>query len=111
MHFKIKYTNKGKISETIISAKSIKDALNKFKNKKLGVLIDIEEFNKPSVVENFLKKIDLSKINLEEFISILEQMYVMLDAGIAIDLTLQNILKSIKNKKLKSIFNSVFARC
>ena len=107
MHFKIKYVNKGKVKETIISAKSIKDALNRFKNKKLGTLIDIEKLNKSSFIEEFLKKIEISKIDLEEFIAILEQIYVMLDAGIAIDLTLQNIIKAIKNKQLKSIFDSV----
>lgn len=107
MYFKIKYVNKGKIKEVVISAKSIKDALNRFKNKKLGILIDIEEFNKASFIEEFLKKIEISKIDLEEFIAILEQMYVMLNAGIAIDLTLQNIIKAIKNRKLKSIFDSI----
>ena len=107
MHFKIKYVNQGKVKETIISAKSIKDALNRFKNKKLGTLIDIEKLNKSSFIEEFLKKIEISKIDLEEFIAILEQIYVMLDAGIAIDLTLQNIIKAIKNKQLKSIFDSV----
>ena len=107
MYFKIKYISKGKVKEVIIFSKSIKNALNKFKNKKLGILIDIEEFDKPSFVKEFLKKIDISKIDLEEFIVILEQMYVMLDAGITIDLTLQNSIKSIKNRKLKYIFNSV----
>jgi len=107
MYFKIKYVNKGKVKEVIIFAKSIKDALNKFKKKKLGALIDIEEFNKPSFTEELLKKIDISKINLEEFIAILEQIYVMLNAGIAIDLTLQSSIKSIKDKKLKYIVNSI----
>jgi len=107
MYFKIKYVNKGKVKEIIISAKSIKDALDKFRRKKLGVLIDIEEFNKDSLIEKLVKKIAISNIDLEEFIAILEQIYVMLDAGIAIDLTLQNIIKAIKNKKLKYIFNSI----
>ena len=107
MYFKIEYIDKGKVKEIIISAKSIKEALEKFKNKKLGILINIEEFEKVSSIEKFLKKFTLSKIDLEEFIAIIEQIYVMLDAGVAIDLTLQNIIKAIKNKKLKYIFNSI----
>lgn len=107
MYFKIKYVNKGEVKEIIISAKSDKDALNIFKNKKLGILIDIEEFNKVPFIEEFLQKIGVYKIDLEEFIAILEQMYVMLNAGIAIDLTLQNVIKAIKNRKLKSIFDSI----
>ena len=107
MHFKIRYTNKGKINEITISAKSIKDALDKFRRKKLGVLIDIEKIDKASFTEKFLKKLILSKIDLEEFISILDQMSVMLDAGIAIDLVLENIVDFIKNRKLKAIFRSI----
>jgi len=107
MYFKIKYSNKGKIQEVVIGAKSLKDALDKFRKKKIGILIEIEEFNKPSFIEEFLKKIDISQINLEEFVSVLDQMSVMLDAGIAIDLVLEDIVKFIKNKKLKNIFNSV----
>jgi len=107
MHFKIKYSNKGKIQEVVIVAKSIKDALDKFRKKKLGILVDIEEFNKPSFIDEFLKKIDISQINLEEFISILDQMSVMLDAGIAIDLVLEDIVGFIKNRKLKIIFTSI----
>jgi len=107
MYFKIKYIDKGKMKEIIIFAKSIKEAINKFEKKKLGVLIDIEDFNKSSLLEKYLKKFVVSKVDLEEFIAILEQIYVMLDAGIAIDLTLQNIIKSIKDKKLKSIFESI----
>ena len=107
MYFKIKYSHKGKIQETVLVAKSLKDALNKFKNKKLGVLIDIEKIDKASFTEKFLKKLILSKIDLEEFISILDQMSVMLDAGIAIDLVLENIVDFIKNRKLKAIFRSI----
>jgi len=107
MYFKIKYSNKGKIQEVVIFAKSIKEALDKFRKKKLGILIEIEKFDKPSFIKEFLQKIDISKINLEEFISILDQMSVMLDAGVAIDLVLEGIVESIKNKKLKTIFNSI----
>jgi len=107
MYFKIEYIKKGKMEETVVSAKSIKDAINKFREKKLGILVNIEEFKKPSLLEEIIKKLELSKIDLEEYIAVLEQMYVMLDAGLAIDMVIGNIKETIKNKNLKKIFISL----
>ncbi len=107
MYFKIEYISKGKMQEIIISAKTAKDAISKFRKKNLGVLMNIEEYKKPSLTEEIAKKLDLAKIDLEEYIAILEQLYVMLDAGLAIDTVIGNIKDSIKNKKLKKIFMSI----
>jgi general secretion pathway protein F len=107
MYFKIEYIKKGKKQEIVVSAGSIKEALKKFREKKLGILINIEEIKKPSLFEELSKKLELSKINLEEYISVLEQLYVMLDAGLAIDTVIGNIKDTIKNPKLKEIFNSL----
>jgi len=107
MYFKIEYISKGKMQEIIISAKTAKDAISKFRKKNLGVLMNIEEYKKPSLTEEIAKKLDLAKIDLEEYIAILEQLYVMLDAGLAIDTVIGNIKDSIKNKKLKKIFISI----
>jgi len=107
MYFKVEYIQKGKIKEIIISAPSPKDAIKKFREKKLGIIKNIEEIKKPSIWEEIEKKLDLSKIDLEEYIAVLEQMYVMLDAGLAIDMVVGNIKESIKNKKLKKIFYSL----
>ena len=107
MYFKIEYIKKGKVEEIVVSAKSTKDAINKFRKQKLGILKNISEYNKPSVIDEIIKKLDLSKIDLEEYISVLEQIYVMLDAGLAIDMIMENVKNTIKNKKLKKIFNSI----
>jgi general secretion pathway protein F len=107
MYFKVEYIQKGKIKELVISAPSPKEAVKKFRDKKLGVIKNIEEVKKPSVWEEIEKKLDLGKIDLEEYISILEQMYVMLDAGLAIDMVIGGIKENIKNKKLKKIFYSI----
>jgi general secretion pathway protein F len=107
MYFKIEYISKGTIKEVVISAKSYSDALKKFKAKKLGILKSIEPIQKPSLLKEIAKKLDISRVDLEEFIAILEQMYVMLDAGIAIDLVIDNIRKEVKNKKLKNILTSI----
>ncbi|WP_456479677.1 type II secretion system F family protein [Nautilia sp.] len=107
MYFKIEYFKKEKVREVIISARTPKEAIKKFRERKLGIIKSIEEFKKPSLIEEMATKLDLSKIDLEEYISVLEQLYVMLDAGIAIDMSVNNIKESIKNKKLKKIFDSI----
>jgi len=107
MYFKIEYLNKGQIQEVVISAKSPKDAIKKFKEKKLGIINNIEEYEKPSLMDEISKKLNLSKVDLEEYISVLEQMYVMLDAGLPVDMVIGNIKENIKNKKLKEIFYSI----
>ncbi|ACM93121.1 msha biogenesis protein mshg [Nautilia profundicola AmH] len=107
MYFKIEYIKNGKMQDIVISAKSVKDAIKKFREKKLGVIINIEEFKKPSLFEEIVKKLDLAKVELEEYIAVLEQMYVMLDAGLAIDMVVGNIKDTIKNKRLRQIFYSL----
>ena len=107
MYYKIEYIKKGKPQEIVVSAKSTKEAVKKFREKKLGIIKSIEEFKKPSLIEELSKKLDFSKIDLEEYIAVLEQMYVMLDAGLAIDMVMGNIKETIKNRKLKNIFYSL----
>jgi len=107
MHYKIEYIKKGKLEEIIISARSPKEAIDKFRKQKLGILKNISEYSKPSVVDEIIKKLDLAKIDLEEYISVLEQIYVMLDAGLPIDSIIENVKSTIKNKRLKKIFYSV----
>jgi general secretion pathway protein F len=101
MYYKIEYISKGEKKEIIIKANNIKEAINKFKNKKIGLILNISEFEKEEGFSFF------SSINMEEFIAILEQMYVMLDAGIGIDSIIDSIKENIKNKKLKKIFESI----
>ena len=73
MYFKIEYINKGKSEEIIISAKTPKEAVKKFRLKKLGILRNIQEYHKDSISDKLIKKLDLAKIDLDEYISVLEQ--------------------------------------
>ena len=107
MYYKIEYIKKGKIKTTVITAKSLRDALSKFRKRKLGILKNVEEFQKESLVEKLSNLISFKKIDLEEYISVLEQMYVMLDAGLAVDSILENIAVNVKDRKLKKILLSI----
>jgi len=107
MYFKIEYISKGQIKSVIVSASSVSEALKEFKRRNLGIIKNIEEYEKESFLESIVKKIKLNKIDLEEYIAVLEQMYVMLDAGLPIDTVLNEIKRHIKNKTLRKIFESV----
>ncbi len=107
MYFKIEYISKGKIQEIIIPAKNPAEAVRKFRARKLGIFRNMEVIERKSFLEELGDKLNFSKIDLEEYISILDQMYVMLDAGLAIDAVITDIKDNIKNKKLKKIFNSI----
>ena len=107
MYYKIEYLKGGKTKYVIIKANSLQEALSKFRKRKLGIFRNIEEFHKPTLGEKLSDLLAFKKINLEEYVSVLEQMYVMLNAGLALDLVLENIAKYIKDRKLKKIIISI----
>jgi len=102
MYYKIEYISKGKQKEIIIKAPNIKEAIKKFKSKNLGIIKEINEYQKPSKFS-----FSVSNIDMEEYISVLDRMYVMLDAGLGIDGVLDSVKMNIKNPKLKKIFISI----
>ena len=107
MYYKIEYLKAGKTKYVVIKANSPQEALAKFRKRKLGIFRNIEEFYKPSLKEKLADLLAFKKINLEEYVSVLEQMYVMLNAGLAVDLVLENIAQYIKDRKLKKIIVSI----
>jgi len=107
MYFKIEYINNGKLNETVISAPSVQKAVERFKKRHRGIIKEIYEYKKKSFFEELAEKFEFSKISLEEYVGALEQMYVMLDAGLPIDGVIGHVKQTIKNRKLKEIFTSL----
>ena len=114
MFFEITYLNNGKKNKKIIEAKNKIEAHQKFKALKLGVLIKITTTNEPISLKlqkyknEFLKKLNNSKIDLEEYIAILEQMHVMLDASLSLNDVINNVKENVKNKKLREILDTLY---
>ena len=112
MYFEITYLKDGRKETTIIKADNFIEATKKFRNQRLGVFLKIKETSEPlSVKINKLKKeIDKklsAKIDLEEYVAVLEQIYVMLDASLSLNDILSSVSENIKNKKLKKIFTQL----
>ena len=106
--YKIDYLQKGKLKSVKIKASSIYEALKKFKKQYNGIIQNITEVKQKNLIEIIKEYFLTSSVNLEEFIFVLNQLYVMLDAGISIDIALMQTLKSVKNKKLKNILKDIY---
>jgi len=108
MLFKIDYIKAGKAYSKTIKAKDSAEAIKVLrKREKRAIVRHIEEIEETSIVDELLSKLDFSKIDLEEYISVIDQIYVMLDAGLGIDTVFDNVKEEISNKKLKSIFETI----
>ena len=108
MHYKISYSFRGKKNEVIIKANSLKEASTIFRKKYKGVVRNIEPVKVESLNEKLKKILESKSIDLEEFVAIISQIQVMVNAGISIDLALENAYKNIKDKRLKRIFSSIY---
>jgi len=106
--YKIEYIKKGEVKNVKIKASSIYDALKKFKEKHNGMIKNIIEENEKNIFEKIKDNFFFKKINNEEFIAVLNQLYVMLDAGISIDISLSQVIEGIKDKKLKKIIEDIY---
>jgi len=113
MYFEVTYLKDGKKETTIIQADNFIDASTKFKTLRLGVFIGAKETSEPFSIKlkklknDLEKKFKSTKIDLEEYIAILEQIYVMLDASLSLNDILDSVTENIKNKPLKEIFTTL----
>ncbi|RUM55382.1 MAG: type II secretion system F family protein [Nautilia sp.] len=112
MYFRVKYLKAGQEESTLIEAVNINEAINKFKAQNIGVMLGIDEAEEPleAKLKTLLNKVDSffnSSIDIEEYIAVLDQIYVMLDASMSLTDILQNVRENIKNKKLKHILTTI----
>jgi len=109
MYFEVTYLKEGKRLKKVVQADNFLQASQIFKKMKLGVFLGAKETSEPLEIKleklkkSFEKAIEKSKIDLEEYVAVLEQIYVMLDASLSLNDILADISENIKNKKLKEI--------
>ena len=113
MYFEVTYLKGGKRFKKVIEADNFVDAAKKFKRLKLGVFVGAKETSEPlnlkitKLKEKISKTLFKPKIDLEEYVAILEQIHVMLDASLSLNDILDNVSENIKNKQLKEIFTQL----
>jgi len=112
-YFRIQYKRgKNKGVEILESANRL-EAVKSFSTLSLGVLQNVVEVPQPlsMKVQKFKDKMDdpikPKRVNDLAYIVLLEQIYVMLDAGMPINVSLEQAIEGTKDEMIKSIFESI----
>jgi len=112
-YFKIFYKLGKKRSFTILTAANKIEAMEKFFEMELGVLVKIQEISKPleqsfqELLAKYNNPIGRGSVNQEGLIALLDQMAIMLDAGLPLNYALSEVTKNQKDRALKAIFEKV----
>ena len=112
-YFEIEYIQNGQKRTTIISSSHKIEAIKHFKTLYLGVFVNIAEINEPfeykakRFLEDIDKYIKSKKVSLEPYIATLRHLSIMLDAGLAVTVCLQDIVKTTADKQLKEIYKDI----
>lgn len=112
-YFRIRYKIGKKRGVEIIEAENRVDAINAFLQMQKGVIVGVEEIREPLSlkIEKFLQKfknpIKNRSVNLEHYIALLDQLAIMIDAGLPLNFALQEVAKNEKDPMLKAIFTQI----
>ena len=113
--FRIFYKADGRKKSIVIEASSRIEAIEEFIKKEIGVLVDIKEISEPvsfkikKLFEKLNNPIKNRKADMEKLIAILEQLSVMLDAGLPLNFALSEVVKNEKDPMLKAIFENILS--
>ncbi len=113
--FKISYKLARKQHVKIIEANNRQKALLEFNNHEYGIITNITEISEP--ISHRIKKhtgklaspIKNKRVKQEEYITFLDQLSTMLDAGISVNLCLQQCIEDTKDKSIKAIFRNILS--
>ena len=112
-YFKIAYKLGKKRNSIVIEAPNKTAAMEAFFAKQIGIFISIKKVGKPfswyfkELDEKFQNPIKDKPVKLQELIAILDQIAVMLDAGLPLNFVLSEAVKTQKDKMLKAIFENI----
>ncbi|WOE69709.1 type II secretion system F family protein [Hydrogenimonas thermophila] len=113
--FRISYKRGKTHNKTIVKAENRIEAVKKFYEMKLGVLIKIEEIQEPismkieKQIEYWKNPINRGKVNDEKYIAALDQIATMLDAGMPLNVSIEETAKNSDDPQIKMIFNHILA--
>lgn len=112
-YFEIVYIKEGNREKLLIPSLHKIEAIKFFQSKSLGVMVSIEEVNEPLSfrLKSFFDKCKFlfkaKKVSLEPYIASLQQIAVMLNAGLPINTSLKDVIKTSQDVRLKEIFTTV----
>ncbi|ADN08494.1 type II secretion system F family protein [Sulfurimonas autotrophica] len=112
-YFRINYKIGKKKDSIVLEAENKISAMQNFYEMKIGVLIRIQEISKPlkiafgQYVNKFKNPIKNKKVDTEKLIAILDQIAIMLDAGLPLNYVLAEAVKNQNDEMIKAIFTKI----
>lgn len=112
-YFRVHYKQGKNKKFEVFEAGNRLEALQDFSNKSIGVMLRIDEVSQPlrmrfkKYQEKFDDPIKNRRVKDEAFISFLEQVYVMLDAGMPINVSLEQAINGADDIMIKAIFQEI----
>ena len=112
-YFRIAYKQGKKRGIEVIEANNRLEALKIFSERSLGVMQKVDEIALPLSLrfkkfqEHWDNPIKQQRVKDEPYIALLEQIYVMLDAGMPINVSLQQAINGVEDPMLKAIFQEI----
>ncbi len=98
---------------TVIEAENKLDAMKGFNKLELGIAMRFKEVPQPfklkvkKMIERHNDPIKRKRANIENYVSVLRQLSVMLDAGMPINVCLSEVIRSTHDAMLNAIMSSV----
>ncbi len=111
--FKIEYIKNGEKREIIVQSENKIEAIKDFKLKEIGVFRNIKEVDEPilyklKTLKNRIKeKIGRKKVSLEPYIATLRHISTMLNAGLPITTSLEDVINTTGDKRLRKIYTNL----
>ncbi|BAF70669.1 type II secretion system F family protein [Nitratiruptor sp. SB155-2] len=112
-YFKIRYKIGNKKDSIVIEAENRIEAIEKFMQMQKGVMLEIREIPESPLmklkkwIEQHQSPIKNRPVNLERYIALLDQLAIMLDAGLPLNFSLEETVKNEKDPMLKAIFTQI----
>ncbi len=113
-YFLIRYKIGKRRDSIVIEAPNKVEAIKEFLNRQIGVMIDITETSEPlswkirKIVAKIKNPIKNRPVDMERYIALLEQLSVMLDAGLPLNFALSEVAKNEADPMLKAIFTQIY---
>jgi len=111
--FEVSYRLGKKKSKTVLEAPNRLTAIQKFQTMQIGIMLKLKEVPEPlsmrfqKLIAKYKDPIKNKKVNIENYISVLEQLAVMLDAGMPINTCLSEALKTTADPMLKIMLTNI----
>ena len=109
-YFRVNYKIGKKKSSIVLPAENKIVAMQEFFEMKIGILLKIQEISKPlqlryeEYATKFNNPVKNKKVDMEKLIALLDQIGIMLDAGLPLNYVLAESIRNQKDPMLKAIF-------